>query len=203
VSLARTTTGRMKRLLIAMICALLATGAAADNACAEAPEKSDWDGLYTEFGVRSRSNTIPGVMTGVIGIIHEDLRSGASIRGGLSFYTTDEKPDILTGAELGMRFHMGSTVAPFIGIGGFVCSSEEEVRADDDGIDNDGDGVIDEAGETKSQTKDIIGGIYPEVGVHVWLSKYVGLNASLKYHITTEGRKFYYRISTVGMYMQF
>ncbi len=46
-------------------------------------------------------------------------------------------------------------------------------------------------------------GLYTEVGVQVWLSKNVGLNTSLKYHITTEGRKFYYRISTVGMYMQF
>lgn len=193
----------MNRLFITLICALLAIGAAADRASAEAPEKSDWNGLYTEFGVRSRSNTIPGVMTGVIGIVHVDMRSGASIRGGLSFYTTDEKRDLLTGAELGMRFHMGSTVAPFIGIGGFVCSSEERVHADNDGIDNDNDGVIDEAGETKNQVKDFIAGIYPEVGVHFWLSKNVGLNASSKYHITTEGRKFYYWISTVGMYMQF
>lgn len=186
-----------------MICALLAIGAAANNSSAEAPEKSEWNGLYTEFGVRSSSNTIPGVMTGVIGLVHEDRRSGASIRGGLSFYTTDEKADLLTGGELGMRFHMGSTVAPFVGIGGFVCSFEEEVRADDDGIDNDDDGFIDEAGETKNQLKDIIGGIYPEVGVHVWLTRNVGLSASSKYHITTEGRKFYYWISAVGMYMQF
>jgi hypothetical protein len=186
-----------------MICALLATGANADNARAEAPEKNDWEGVYTEFGVRNRSNTIPGVMTGVIGIVHEDLRSGASIRGGFSFYTTDEKADLLTGAELGMRLHLRSTVAPFFGIGGFACSSEEKVRADDDGVDNDEDGIIDEAGETKNQTKDFIAGIYPEVGVQVWLSRNVGLNASLKYHITTEGRKFYYWISAVGMYMQF
>jgi len=186
-----------------MICALLATGAVADCASAEAPDKREWNGLYTEFGVRSSSHNIPGVMTGVIGLVHEDMRSGASIRGGFSFYTTDEKADLLTGGELGMRFHRGSTVAPFIGIGGFVCSSEEEVRADDDGIDNDDDGLIDEAGETKNQLKDIIGGIYPEVGVHVWLTRNVGINASVKYHMTTEGRKFYYRISTVGMYMQF
>jgi hypothetical protein len=95
--------------------------------------------------------------------------------------------DGFIGLDLGARLQTPSRIAPFVGVGTFLGYSDEEVSADDDWQDNDVDGWVDEWGETEKDITGLLGAVYPEVGVHLWLDE--------KWRITTHGR---YTISTEG-----
>lgn len=164
---------------------------------------ADKTGMYAELGAKRGAKTEPGVITGDIGIEYFDTYEHVSVRGGLSFYAAESKPNVLTGFDLGMRLHGGSRISPFVGVGLFAGSSEQEVPADNDGVDNDDDGIIDEPGETKWEIQDVLAALYPEVGVQLWFTRDIGLAFSAKYHMTTEGHEFRYWIRSLGFFLQF
>lgn len=166
----------------------------------ESPDKT---GMYTELGGKRSTATERGVVAGDIGIEHFDVSDHVSVRGGLSFYATDEKPDVLTGFDLGLRLHAGAPISPFIGVGLFAGSSEQEVPAENDGIDNNNDGFIDERGETETVVKDVMAAFYPEAGVQIWFTRDIGLAFSAKYHMTTEGSEYRYWIRSLGFFIRF
>ncbi|MCA9268315.1 MAG: hypothetical protein KDA41_07580 [Planctomycetales bacterium] len=102
------------------------------------------------------------------------------------------------GINLGVRAQSPTRVAPFVGGGVFAGASSYYEPADSDGVDNDDDFFIDEPGEER-ETNDYFAAVYPEVGVHAWLTSNWRATASASYLVTTEGRDhdFWY----VGVYL--
>lgn len=87
-----------------------------------------------------------------------------SLRMGLSYYADDKF--IYKGVTGAARFSFGSTVAPFVGAGLLAGTAERDVDASQDGVDNNGNGYIDEPYE-KDTEYEASGFLYPEAGVSV------------------------------------
>lgn len=87
-----------------------------------------------------------------------------SLRMGLSYYADDEF--IYKGVTGAARFLFGSTVAPFVGVGLLAGTAERDLDASLDGVDNNGNGTIDEPYE-KDTEYEASGFLYPEAGVSV------------------------------------
>lgn len=95
--------------------------------------------------------------------------------------------DWFIGPEVGLRVQSPTRVAPFAGVGGFLGINRFYENADGDGVDNDDDGFTDEFGEQDKNYKAFTA-VYPEVGVHAWLTGKTRLTASARYYVTEEGR---------------
>ena len=91
------------------------------------------------------------------------------------------------GVDLGLRTQSPSRLAPFAGIGTFVGGNGNHVAAEDDHLDNDDDGSVDERGEVRDDPH-FMASVYPELGVHWWLNSSTRLTTSAQYHLTTDGR---------------
>lgn len=95
--------------------------------------------------------------------------------------------DWFAGLDLGLRAQSPSRLAPFAGIGTFVGGNTNSTLAVSDGRDNDDDGSIDERGERRADPE-FMASVYPELGMHYWLTSDLRLTASAQYHFTTDGR---------------
>lgn len=114
------------------------------------------------------------------------LASFLTARGSLLLMANED--DHFTGLDVGMRLQSPSRLAGFVGAGAFVSHAKEVVPADDDWIDNDDDGFIDEHGEDKERFSGMLAGIYPELGSHFWWTPSIRLTGFGRYMVTTEGR---------------
>ncbi len=110
-----------------------------------------------------------------------------SYRGGLSIFLSHET-DIHGGIEGGVRCLPPLPVSPFIGAGLFLGRWTYYKSADNDGVDNDDDHVVDESGE-QDAVRDYLFAVYPEVGVYLWLNDSTRLTGTLRYYVTTDGRE--------------
>jgi hypothetical protein len=108
-------------------------------------------------------------------------------RGALSLFAGED--DAYGGLDLGLRLQSPTRVAAFVGVGTFHGASRKVEDADDDGIDNDDDGWIDEYGEDKESFDGWLSSIYPEIGTHLWINGRWRLTGYGRYLITTEGRQ--------------
>ena len=108
-------------------------------------------------------------------------------RAGLSFFASTET-DLHGGIELGLRTRTPSRISPFVGAGLFSGSWTTYEPAESDGIDNDNDSSIDELGE-EEEVVDSLWAVYPEVGLHIWLTDSVRITGTYRYYITTDGRE--------------
>lgn len=118
------------------------------------------------------------------------------VRGGLAglIHETGERP--LSGGMLGsVRLQAPSRVAPFVGLGIYGGWAGLE-SAENDNVDNDDNGFVDEDGETES---DFAVAIFPEVGAHVWLNHRVRLTTSVNYYVTNQGRDDDFLFYSVGL----
>ena len=143
-------------------------------------------GLYAEMGAGNDPDTLGGEF-GIFGYPNDHI----SFRAGLAGLASESFNDFFAGATMGIRLNMfppGTIISPFIGVGLYGGYSKKQVKADDDGEDNDEDGEIDEAGEEDSVIDDVVATIFPEAGVQIWFSKTTRLTLSGKYSLTTEGR---------------
>ncbi|MEZ6123046.1 MAG: hypothetical protein R3C49_07710 [Planctomycetaceae bacterium] len=115
--------------------------------------------------------------------------SGPAVEGraGLKGLIGTGAEDWFAGVDLGARLQSPSRLAPFIGAGTYLGGNNHKVLAIDDHVDNDDDGSVDERGEMKNDPG-FLGSVYPELGVHFWITSGLRMTASAQYHITTEGR---------------
>jgi len=147
----------------------------------------DYEGRGIYIGGAARSEA--GIVGGEIGGFLQTSR-WLSCRGSLAFLAAEDiSEDVFGGLNLGFRINVPFRISPFVGLGGFVGYNRESVLAEDDFKDNDEDGSVDERGETKRVLDDTVGALYPEVGVHLWLSENVRVTGGAAYYITTEGRR--------------
>lgn len=128
----------------------------------------------------------PSAIGAEIGAFHY-IGHSAEARGALKVLGTSSANGWFGGLDVGIRTQSPSRLAPFVGMGAFVGTSEYEVDATNDGLDNDNDILVDESGETEDE-HDFLASFYPEVGAHFWLNSRTRLTANAQYHITTEGR---------------
>jgi len=150
-------------------------------------ERNSYDslgGFYVELGGSSDPDTILGG-TGVWAEVSDYI----TLKGGLSLLASESFDDTFTGGNLDLHISFGSRFSPYVGAGIFAGYSRERVSADDDDIDNDGDGFVDERGEEKTVVKDVIASVYPEAGFYIWITDDLKLSFSGKYYVTTEGRE--------------
>jgi hypothetical protein len=95
--------------------------------------------------------------------------------------------DWFVGPQASLRIQSPTRIAPFAGVGAFAGFNRHGVSADNDGLDNDDDGSIDELWEKRSDYN-AFAGVYPEVGVHLWTNGARRITANARYYITEDGR---------------
>lgn len=143
-------------------------------------------GLYGSAGVSARP--IGNGTWGTVEVGTESyLASFLTMRGSLMGATDGD--DYFTGADAGLRVQLPTRLAPFAGVGVFLGAAEEEVLADNDWIDNDDDGRIDEPGEERERFSGALAAFYPELGTHFWWNPNVRLTGFGRYFVTTHGRR--------------
>lgn len=161
---------------------------------------ADGDEAPHQLAISWRSSEAHDALQGEImgeGAITEHLTA----RGGLSFFLS-EGTGLHGGIEGGLRGELPGRIAPFLGAGLFLGSWSDDVLADSDGIDNDNDNLIDEPGEEKEVT-DYLSAVYPELGVHFWLTESVRVTASTRYYITSKGRGNDRKMTGIGLAVRF
>ncbi len=154
----------------------------------DATHVSGKGGLIVSGGAGSREGHT--LLTGEIGAFGYTTPM-TEVRGSLSLaghWDGDNAGDFRIGGNLGTRLQTPTRIAPFVGLGLFGGYSQEKVFAEDDRIDNDEDGLVDEPGEVEWELDDILLAAYPEVGLHLWLNSHLRLTGSASYYLTTEGR---------------
>jgi hypothetical protein len=150
-------------------------------------------GLYLQLG----AGTDPDSIGGEIGIFdHSD--ENISYLGGFGFLASEQFDDVFVGFNLGVRIGFDSAVTPFVGAGVFAGYSKKNVKADNDGEDNDGDGAVDEPGEEDEVIDNVIASAYPEMGFIVKTSNTSHVILSGRYVMTTEGRSENFWLYSVG-----
>lgn len=148
----------------------------------DARHVKDRDGMSLGFAAASDPTHVGGEI-GWFGYSEPWMESRVSLAGLFS----DPGDAFFGGVNAGFRLQSPSRVAPFVGLGTFVGLTDRDVIADNDGRDNNDNRVIDERGELDDKTDGFIS-IYPELGVHAWLTSKCRITGSVSYHISSEGR---------------
>jgi hypothetical protein len=123
----------------------------AQSGATEAVNNNDKKGVYLDLGGRSDPNALAGEL-GFAAFPYKHI----SYRASFSFLLYEKNDDILLGVNGGVRYNFGEKFSPFVGLGSFLGSNQEEIPAENDNIDNDNDGSTDEDGEVITETKDVM-----------------------------------------------
>jgi len=103
-------------------------------------------------------------------------------RAGLSYYANGKY--LYKGIIGSARLQFGERLSPFAGLGVLVGSAEKENEASADGLDNNGNGLVDEFGENKTVNR-ISAFLYPEVGVALYTDA-LGITLSARRYYGSE-----------------
>lgn len=110
-------------------------------------------------------------------------------RFGISYYADSDF--LYQGITGSVRIRVGKTVSPYFGVGVLAGVGEKDVVADADGLDNDGDGVVDEHNEENTLYA-ASAFAYPEVGVGLNLNGAgIKLSARRYYGMEFDGNTIY------------
>lgn len=138
--------------------------------------------------------------TADIGIISHPARylfTKISLSGLLS-----EEDDFFTGMNMGLYAHLPARVSPYIGVGIFTGYSQETTIADQDNIDNDNDGFVDELNEQKRKVSGTLATIHPEAGLHLSITSTIRLTLFSTYHYSSGGREDDFWVHGIGFSTQ-
>ena len=137
---------------LALLAGLVCPVTAADGSL-EAPEHG-----YVEVVAHDVPFAVGIELGGMAGDDHLQYRLGYAL-----IAHEDMQEFFYTGPVIGARLYSNDDITPFVGISGFLGWYEQEIKAEDDYIDNDNDGSVDERGETKSEVADVVLAVIPEV----------------------------------------
>ena len=152
-------------------------------------------GPYIEIGGQTEPAAI-GVGLGAYNYNYRYLTT----RMAMYVLGSESVDNVFLGADAGIRMELGTQVSPFVGLGGYYGYHTDQVPAENDNLDNDGDGQVDEDGEKDARIDRSMASIYPEAGLHVWIDHTNRLTLSGKYHLTTEGRDSDFWLFCFGIY---
>ncbi len=140
--------------------------------------KEKW-GSYA--GVSGRIER-PFAMGGEVGGFYYPT-SYLELRGGLSGLIYENDTPLSGGFNAGARVQSPTRLAPFVGVSGYA-GFVPDLFDTADGVDNDLNGIVDDASETNSSA---VFGVAPEAGVHFWITPEWRLTSGVSYLLTTEG----------------
>jgi opacity protein-like surface antigen len=99
----------------------------------------------------------------------------------------DAQEPVFGGVSLGLRSAFDMPLSPYVGAGIYLGQNEKEVRADNDKIDNNGNGFKDEVGEMKTDNT-MMAAIYPEIGLSLNVAQRVTVRVMGRYMVSSFGR---------------
>jgi hypothetical protein len=105
-------------------------------------EETGFTGAYLEIGGQTDPNSI-GIGFGGFKYNYRYLTT----RMALYVLGSESVDDVFLGADAGVRMELGTRVSPLVGLGGYYGYHSDQVPAENDNLDNDGDGQVDEGGE--------------------------------------------------------
>ncbi|MGC4073841.1 MAG: hypothetical protein QM760_15280 [Nibricoccus sp.] len=108
-------------------------------------------------------------------------------RGGLGLYGAKEN-GLFGGVYLGGRLTLPGRVAPFVGAGSFLGWWSYEDYDGTPDADHNGDGRIDHA-DTNYDVIKFVTAVYPEAGVRIQVGSTSHVNLSVRYMVTSDGRR--------------
>lgn len=115
--------------------------------------------------------------------------------------------DLLMEVFFGLRRHLiplrQQALVPFVGLGATVAFSSESTPAEDDDVDNDGDGAVDEDGEEDSEISDFFVAMTPELGCLVRPSPRVTLCPVARYYLKSTGIRTGQWVYALGVHFNF
>ncbi len=102
--------------------------------------------------------------------------ANVAMRYGVSYYA--DRRYLYEGIASSVRLFMNDVLSPYIGLGVLVGVGGRDVDVASDGLDNNGNGVVDESGE---QERRLVASafVYPEIGVAIYMNE-VGVTVSAK-----------------------
>jgi hypothetical protein len=155
------------------------------------------NGLYLEIGGGENQNSSWGEL-GFLGTVSDYFEYRASLGYlGLEPVETSDK-EYYGGINIGTRIKYSSFITPFLGAGIFSGYSFENKNAENDGIDNDNDNIVDEENEKKEVSDDVIFCFYPEAGFYFQFQNNSKIYFSAKYMISTEKEADNFYLFTIG-----
>lgn len=116
---------------------------------------------------------------------------------GIMVYGSTPADNYFIGPTARFRVQLPYRLTPFAGIGGFAGWGEIH-RRDDDGMDDNDNGVIDDADEITTDSV-YFASVFPEVGAHFWVNDRIRVSGSGSYYITTEGRDHDFWMASVSI----
>jgi hypothetical protein len=155
------------------------------------------NGGYLEIGGGKNPDS-SWVELGVIGSPSEFIEYRASLSYLGAMEDEAEEKSYFAGFNIGTRLKFSSFITPFIGAGIFTGYAFEDLTADNDKIDNDGDGIVDEENEQKEVVDDIIFSFYPEAGFYLQFENNSKIYFSSKYMISSEDETGSFFLFTIG-----
>ena len=154
------------------------------NALPAVGAESDAPGLFLGAGLAR----VPDAFDLRIGI-EAPVTPGLSVNGCLLALFHQRASWALSGFGMGARWAVPARVSPFIGLGGQYGFAKVFEDAAGDGIDNDHDGRVDEAGEVDDVSDDDMLTLAPELGLHFWVTPAARFSLSWAHHISSYGRR--------------
>jgi hypothetical protein len=124
----------------------------------------------------------PGTIGGELGLFYFPNASVEGRVGAVGLLGTGDQ-NAFGGFTAGLRTQLPSRLAPFTGAGVLAATGKRSLESDR--LDNDHDLLIDESDEEEIES---YFAVFPEAGVHFWLTPYWRLTAAASYHVTSSGR---------------
>ena len=121
-----------------------------------------------------------------------------SVRIGFELLSAETPRYLVGGATAGAHLTLPWRLAPFVGVGGFVGWWDAQVP-EANLVDDDSRGRVAATGDTQPIILDGVIVLYPEVGLHLWLTDSLRLTLSSRYHVTTAGRAHDAWLANVGL----
>jgi len=182
---------RVAPILLALAC--LAAGSRAstrtESGAGDPPLESTrpaWTGALLFEGQHADR---PGLAGGRLGA--QGSTDDGSFHLGVGLLGAEHHDDLMMEVFVGGRRHLWETrrraLVPHVGLGAMVAFSTETVSAEDDDIDNDGNGSVDEDGETDTRLSDLFVALTPEAGLTLNLGRGTNLTTSLRYQLRSSG----------------
>lgn len=92
------------------------------------------------------------------------------------------------GLDAGLRLQSPTRLAPFVGVGMFNGIVPTYDEAEDDNVDNDDNGTVDEDGEMDWDIRGYTVAVYPEFGTHFWINGHGRATVYTRYFVSSAGR---------------
>lgn len=151
------------------------------------------NGLYLETGGGRNPENI-WLEAGFSGSASDNLE----YRIGICHLGVDTIDQYFTGINTGFRIKASSFISPFAGLGFYAGYATEDEKADNDNIDNDNDGIIDEENEKKENLDQSLIGFYPETGLLIKFRNNSYISLSAKYMVTNQNEEQDFVVYSLG-----